>query len=54
MKTINQNIFTCMDMTGQKYIDIMFMPVKTFLDFIKWKVEVEEEKHKQIQEITNK
>jgi len=43
-----------MDLTGQKYIDIMYMPIKTFLDFIKWKIEIEEEKQKKIEELTGK
>ena len=51
---MDQNIFTCMDLTGQKYIDIMYMPIKTFLDFIKWKIEIEEEKQKKIEELTGK
>jgi len=49
---MDQNVFTCMDLTGQKYIDIMYMPIKTFLDFIKWKIEVEESKQKKIDELT--
>ena len=49
---MDQNMFTCMDLTGQKYLDIMYMPVKTFLDFIKWKMQVEEEKNKKIDDLT--
>lgn len=41
-----------MDLTGQKYIDIMYMPIKTFLDFIMWKIKIEEEKQKKIEELT--
>lgn len=49
---MDKNIFTCMDLTGQTYHDVMFMPIKTFFDYIKWKVQVEEEKHKKIDELT--
>ena len=43
-----------MDLTDQKYIDIMYMPIKTFLDYIKWKIQVEKEKQDKIDEITSK
>ena len=46
------NIYTCMDLTGQSYIDVLYMPVKFFLDFIKWKIQIEDEKQKKINEIT--
>lgn len=49
---MDQNIFTCMDLTGQKYLDIMHMPIKFFLDFIKWKIQIEEEKQKKIDDLT--
>jgi hypothetical protein len=49
---MDQNVFTCMDLTNQKYIDIMCMPVKTFLDFITWKIEIEKEKKKELDKIS--
>jgi len=38
----------------QGYLDIMLMPVKRFLNEIKWKSELEEEKQKLMQEEENK
>ena len=43
---MNENIFSCMEMTKQSYIDIMSMPIKRFNDFIKWKAKLEEDKQK--------
>lgn len=35
------------------YLDVMSMPVKRFYDMIKWKIEIEEEKLKQMEKINN-
>lgn len=45
-------MFTAMDM-NRGYIDLMNMPIKMFYDFIQWKFELEKEKQKKIEEITN-
>lgn len=41
-----------MEMTGQKYGDIMLMPVKFFMDHIKWKIAFDLEKQKKLDELT--
>lgn len=51
--TLQQNIFLCMDMMNVGYLDVMSMPVKRFYDMIKWKIEIEEEKLKQMEKINN-
>lgn len=43
-----------MDLSKQSYIDITFMPVKRFLDYLKWKVALEEDKQKRYAEESNK
>jgi hypothetical protein len=50
-KNLQQNIFLCMDMMNIGYLDVMLMPVKRFYDLIKWKIEIEEEKIKQMEKI---
>lgn len=41
-----------MEMSHQSYIDTMMMPVKRFNDYLKWKVKLEEEKQKAIEELS--
>jgi len=47
---MNENIFSCIELTKSPYSDIMHMPVNRFYDFLKWKAKLEEEKHKQMEE----
>jgi len=39
-------------MMNMGYLDVMYMPVKRFYDMIKWKIEIEEEKIKQMEKIS--
>lgn len=43
-----------MDIMNLGYLDVMYMPVKRFYDLIKWKIEIEEEKIKQMEKINTK
>ena len=52
IKNLQQNIFLCIDMMNMGYLDVMYMPVKRFYDMIKWKIEIEEEKIKQMEKIS--
>ena len=47
---MSENIFACMEMSHQSYIDVVMMPVKRFTDYLKWKSKLEEERHKKIEE----
>ena len=53
-KILEENIFSLKELMKQGYLDIMLMPVKRFLNEIKWKAELEEEKQKLMQEEENK
>jgi len=52
-KTFQSNLFTCMRITKQQYYDIMIMPIKRFNDFIKWNIDVEEEKNRKLTDLSN-
>jgi len=41
-----------MEMSNQSYLDITMMPVKRFNDYLKWKVKLEDEKQKTIEELS--
>lgn len=49
-KVMNENIFSCIELTRSPYGDIMLMPINRFYDFLKWKSKLEEEKQKQMEE----
>jgi len=49
-----ENIFSCMELSGQSYIDITFMPIKRFLDYLKWKSNLEDDKQKKYAEESKK
>ena len=53
-RTLTENIFSCMEMSKQSYIEVMRMPVKRFYDYLVWKVKLEEEKRKMMDEETSK
>jgi len=42
-----------MELSRQSYDQVMNMPVKKMYDYIKWKVDLEEKKQKNIEEATN-
>jgi len=44
------NIFSCIEMSNLSYFDIMIMPITRFHNYLKWKVDLEEEKKKLIEE----
>jgi hypothetical protein len=52
-KVLKENIFACMEFSKQSYNEILMMPVKRFHDYLKWKIDLEEKKQKQIEESTN-
>lgn len=41
-----------MELSHQSYDEIMRMPVKKMYDYLKWKSELEDTRHKEIQEKT--
>jgi hypothetical protein len=43
-----------MEMSRQSYTDVISMPVKRFLDYLRWKTKLEEEKQKRFDEETKK
>lgn len=45
-----ENIFSCMEMSGQSYTDTILMPVQRFYKYLKWKTKLEEEKQKRFDE----
>ena len=53
-RTLTENIFTCMEMSKQSYVEVMNMPVKRLYDYLEWKVKLEEEKRKMMDEETSK
>jgi hypothetical protein len=53
-RELTENIFSCMEMSKQSYIEIVNMPVKKFYDYLSWKIRLEEEKKKIMDEENNK
>jgi len=53
-KSLALDVYACMELSRQSYMEVMFMPVKRFYDYLKWKTELEEEKQKQIEEESKK
>lgn len=53
-KSSSLDVYACMELSRQSYVDVMAMPVKKFYDYLKWKAELEEEKQKQIDEESQK
>jgi len=51
--TFALDIYACIEMSKQSYFDIMMMPYKRFLDYLKWKSDLEEEKQKKFEEQSN-
>jgi NurA-like 5'-3' nuclease len=49
-KNLEEEIFACMERSGQSYIDICMMPVKRLENYLRWKAKLEEEKQKLIDE----
>ena len=53
-KALAADVFTCMELSRQPYVDAVNMPIKKFYDYMKWKTDLEEEKQKRIDEETKK
>ena len=51
-KTLAENIFSCMEMSKQSYVETVMMPIKKFSDYLKWKSDLENEKNKLMHEET--
>jgi len=51
---MSENIFACMEMSHQSYIEVVMMPVKRFSDYLRWKTRLEEERQKKIEEENTK
>ena len=49
-KVMDENIFSCIELTHSPYSDIMMMPINRFHNFLKWKSKLEEEEQKQMEE----
>jgi hypothetical protein len=49
-KNLQENIFVCIEALKQPYSSIAEMPVKRFMDLLKWKSQLEEEKAKMMEE----
>ena len=50
--SLEKNIFSCIEMSKQSYMDIICMPVTRFYNYLKWKSDLEEEKQKMLLEET--
>lgn len=53
-QNLSDTIYACMEMSKQSYTECMLMPFKRFQDYMDWKVKLEEEKQKKINEEMNK
>ena len=51
---LEKNIFMCMEMRKQSYIEVVNMPIIKFYNYLKWKSKLEEEKQKMILEEVEK
>lgn len=49
-----EDIFVCMELSGQPYPAIEQMPYKRMIDYLKWKTKLEEDKNKRFEEATIK
>jgi len=53
-KSIDENIRSMMEMMNVAWDTIMYMPYKFFMDTLKWKIDLEEEKKNKMEEKTGK
>lgn len=51
-ETMDENIRSLMELMHQDWGTIMFMPYRFFVDTLKWKIELEEEKRNKLTEKT--
>jgi len=48
--SLEKNIFSCMEMSTQSYVEVTSMPIKRFFNYLKWKTDLEEERRKMMLE----
>jgi len=49
-KALAENIYSCMELSKQSYLDICYMPIKRFHDYLKWKTDLEDARQKEMEE----
>ena len=49
-ETLESNIFSAMELAKQSYPDTLKMPVNRFQTYLKWKIKLEEDKSKSLDE----
>jgi len=49
-KNLDEEIFACMERSGQSYQEVCMMPVKKLENYLRWKIKLEEEKQKMMEE----
>lgn len=42
-----------MELSKQSYVEVSQMPVKRFYDYLKWKSDLEDERRREMEEITS-
>ena len=47
---LEENIFSCMELSRQSYQDIVSMPLQRFYNYLQWKTKYDEDKRKLIEE----
>ncbi len=47
---MEENIFVCMELSKQSYLEVSLMPVQKFYKYIKWKNDLEEKKKQMLEE----
>ena len=53
-KSLAADIFTCMELSGQPFDNVVEMPLQKFYGYMKWKTDLEEEKQRRIDEESKK
>jgi hypothetical protein len=48
-RTINENVRSFMELMHQQWDTIMWMPYKFFMDSLKWKIDLEDEKRRVVE-----
>jgi len=51
---LEEEVFACMERSKQSYAEVMLMPVKKLENYLRWKVRLEDEKEKALEETLNK
>ncbi len=49
-KSLEENIFSCMEMSKQSWHEVISMPVLKFTNYLKWKEKLEKEKKEKLEE----